>query len=81
MTRQDTRNKIRLVFVLFTFENYTGQTDEPTDGRTDTTSYRDAAAHLKTTNERQNVDDNDRMKLKGQELTRLKLERRNRQTF
>ena len=41
---------MRLVCVLFTFENNTGQTDGstdgPTDGRTDTTSYRDATAHL-----------------------------------
>jgi len=50
-TRPDTRRKMRLVCVLFTFENNTGQTDGPTDGptdgRTDTTSYRDATAHLK----------------------------------
>ena len=36
---------------IFTFENNTGHTDGPTDlrtyGRTDTTSYRDATAHLK----------------------------------
>ena len=47
-TRPDTRHKMRLVCVLFTFENNTGQTDGPMDGRTDTTSYRDAMAHLKT---------------------------------
>ena len=50
-TRPDTRHKMRLVCVLFTFENNTGYTDGPTDlrtdGRTDTTSYRDATAHLK----------------------------------
>ena len=43
---------MRLVCVLFTFENNTGRTygptDGPTDRRTDTTSYRDATAHLKT---------------------------------
>ena len=38
------RHKMRLVCVLFTFENNTGRTD----GRTDKTSYRDATAHLKT---------------------------------
>ena len=42
---------MRLVGVLFTFENNTGRTDGPTDGRTDgrtdVTSYRDATAHLK----------------------------------
>ena len=42
---------MRLVCVLFTFENNTGRTDGPTDrrsdGRTDTTSYRDATTHLK----------------------------------
>ena len=42
-TRPDTRHKMRLVCVLFTFENNTGHTD----GRTDTTSYRNATAHLK----------------------------------
>ena len=48
------KNKMRLVCVLFTFENNTGptdgRTDGPTDRRTDTTSYRDATAHLKKTN-------------------------------
>ena len=39
---------MRLVCVLFTFENNTGPTDGPTDLRTDTTSYRDATAHLKS---------------------------------
>ena len=34
---------LRLVCVLFTFENNAG----PMDLRTDTTSYRDATAHLK----------------------------------
>ena len=38
-TRPDTRHKMRLVCVLFTFESNTGQTDrrtdEQTDGRTD----------------------------------------------
>ena len=34
-TRPDTRHKLRLVCVLFTFENNTGPTDGPTDGRTD----------------------------------------------
>ena len=43
LTRPDTRNKMRLVCVLFTFESNTGHTDGPTD----TTSYRDATAHLK----------------------------------
>ena len=33
--------------VLFTFENNTGRTYGPMDRRTDTTSYRDATAHLK----------------------------------
>ena len=37
-TRPNTRHKMRLVCVLFTFENNTGptdgQTDGPTDGRT-----------------------------------------------
>ena len=46
-TRPDTRHKMRLVCVLFTFENNTGPTYGPTDRRTDTTSYRDATAHLK----------------------------------
>ena len=35
---------MRLVCILFTFENST----EHTDGRTDTTSYRDATAYLKS---------------------------------
>ena len=43
VTRPDTWYKMRLVCVLFTFENKTGQTDR----RTDTTSYRDPTAHLK----------------------------------
>ena len=47
-TRPDTRHKMRLVCVLFTFENNTGRTYGRTDGRTETTSYRDATAHLKT---------------------------------
>ena len=42
---------MRLVCELFTFENNTGHTDLRTDGRTggrtDSTSYRDATAHLK----------------------------------
>ena len=50
---------MRLVRVLFIFENNTGhtdrrtdgrtdgRTDRRTDGRTDTPSYRDAMAHLK----------------------------------
>ena len=47
-TRPDTRHKMRQVCVLFTFENNTGlRTYGPTDQRTDTTSYRDATAHLK----------------------------------
>ena len=42
-TRPDTRHKMRLVCVLFTFENNTdGPTDRRTDGWTDTISYRDA---------------------------------------
>ena len=49
-TRPDTRHKMRLVCVLFTFENNTGPTDLRTDLRTDTTSYRDAKAHLKRKN-------------------------------
>ena len=54
-TRPDTRHKMRLERVLFTFEKKhetdrrtDGQTDGKTDGRTDMTSYRDATAHLKT---------------------------------
>ena len=35
ITRPDTRHKMRLVCVLFTFENNTGHTDRRTDGRTD----------------------------------------------
>ena len=50
-TRPDTWHKMRLVCVLFTFENNTGHTDRRTDRRTDTTSYRDATVHLKTTSE------------------------------
>ena len=44
-TRPDTRHKMRLVCVLFTFENNTG----PSYGRTDGHDllYRDATAHLK----------------------------------
>ena len=42
---------MRLICVLFTFENNTTPTDKPKDGptdrRTDKTSYRDATAHLK----------------------------------
>ena len=42
---------MRLVCILSTFKNDAGQTDLQTDlrtyGRTDTTSYRDATAHLK----------------------------------
>ena len=34
-TRPDTRHKMRLVCVLFTFENNTGHTDGRTDGPTD----------------------------------------------
>ena len=34
-TRPDTRHEMRLVSVLFTFENNTGHTDIPTDLRTD----------------------------------------------
>ena len=34
LTRPDTRQKMRLVCVLFTFENNTGRTYGPTDGRT-----------------------------------------------
>ena len=34
-TRPDTRHKMRLVCVLFVFENNTGPTDGPTDGWTD----------------------------------------------
>ena len=34
-TRPDTRHKMRLVCVLFTFENNTGRTYGRTDGRTD----------------------------------------------
>ena len=45
VTRPDTPHKMRLVCVLFTFEN---NTDIRTDGRTDTPSYRDATAYLKT---------------------------------
>ena len=59
LTRPDTRHKIRLVCVLFTFENNWGRTDRPTDRptdgrtdgrtdrRTDTPSYRNATAFLK----------------------------------
>ena len=50
-TRPDTRHKMRLVCVLFAFKNNTGHADRRTygrtDGRTDTTFYRDATAHLK----------------------------------
>ena len=46
-TRSDTRHKMCLVSVLFTFENNSGHTDRRTYGRTDTTSYKDATAHLK----------------------------------
>ena len=35
---------------LSAFENNTGHTDRRTDGRTYTTSYRDATAHLKRRN-------------------------------
>ena len=35
VTRPDTRHKMRLVCVLFTFENNTGHTNRRTDGRTD----------------------------------------------
>ena len=46
ITRPDTRHKMHLLCVLFTFENNAGhtdlRTDGGTDGRTDTTSYRDA---------------------------------------
>ena len=34
-TRPDTRQKMRLVCVLSTFENNWGRTDRPTDGETD----------------------------------------------
>ena len=33
--------------ILSAFENNTGRTYGPTDGRTDTTSYKDATVHLK----------------------------------
>ena len=46
-TRPDTRHKMRLVRVRFTFEKKHG-TDRRTNGWTDTTSYRDATAQLKT---------------------------------
>ena len=46
---------MRLVCVLFTFENNMGHTDERTDGRTDTTSYRDATAHLKMVTKKQKI--------------------------
>ena len=56
VTKPDTRHNMRLICVLFTLENNTGHTDGRTDGptdlrtygRSDTTSYRDATAHLKT---------------------------------
>ena len=52
-TRPDTRHKMRLLCVIFAFENNTAPTDGPTDlqtdGRTDTTSYRDATAHHEKT--------------------------------
>ena len=35
ITRLDTRHKLRLVCVFFTFENNTGQTDIRTDGQMD----------------------------------------------
>ena len=48
-TRLDTRHKMRIVCVLFTFENNWGRTDGRTHGRTDertdTPSYRGATAH------------------------------------
>ena len=47
-TRPDTRQKMRLVCVLFTFEDNWGRTDGGTYGWTGTPSYRDATAHLKT---------------------------------
>ena len=43
-TRPDTRHKMRLVCV---FSPSKITRDGPTDGRTDTTSFRDATAHLK----------------------------------
>ena len=46
-TRPDTPHKMRLVCVHFTIENNTGHTDLRRDGGTDTTSYKDATAHLK----------------------------------
>ena len=46
-TRPDTQHKMRLVCVLFTFENNTGRTYGHTDRRTDTPSYRDATGFLK----------------------------------
>ena len=49
-TRHETRHKMRLVCVVFTFKKKRG-TDGPTDGLTDewtdTTSYRVATAHLR----------------------------------
>ena len=39
VTRPDTRHKMLLVCVLFTFENNTGQTDGPTDRPTDLRTY------------------------------------------
>ena len=45
-TRLDTRHKMRLVCVHFTFENNTGRTDGRMDGHN--LSLRDATAHLKT---------------------------------
>ena len=44
---------MRLECVIFTFENNYGPTDGRTDRRTDTTSYIDATAHLKTNRQAQ----------------------------
>ena len=56
VTRPDTRHKMRLVGVLFTFENNWGRTDGRTDRRTDTPSYRDATAHIKRQSNFENAD-------------------------
>ena len=42
-----------------------GQTDRPTDGRTDTTSYRDARTHLKTCELNINVIERDNADIGG----------------
>ena len=49
------RNKAGYTAQDATFENNAGQTDDPTDRRTDTTSFTDATAHLKSQNKIEHV--------------------------